>query len=124
MTKVVNRFAIMTGAAVLILAGLFPAFGVLLASLPEPVLGGCMLMMFGSIVVSGMQMVVSCGYTQRNVIITSLSMSIGIGFTQVPSIFKIFPDLFRNVFAENCVATVFVVALLLNLLLPKDLGEK
>lgn len=124
MTKVVNRFAIMTGAAVLILAGLFPTFGVLLASLPEPVLGGCMLMMFGSIVVSGMQMVVSCGYTQRNVIITSLSMSIGIGFTQVPGIFKIFPDLFRNVFAENCVATVFVVALLLNLLLPKDLGEK
>ena len=55
MTKVVNRFAIMTGAVIMIMAGLFPALGVLLASLPEAVLGGCTLMMFGSIVVSRSQ---------------------------------------------------------------------
>lgn len=123
MTKVVNKFAIMTGAVIMILAGLFPALGVLLASLPEPVLGGCTLMMFGSIVVSGIQMVASCGYNQRNVIISSLAMSIGIGFTQVPAIFKIFPDLIRNVFAENCVAVVFIVAVFLNLILPEEIDE-
>jgi NCS2 family nucleobase:cation symporter-2 len=123
MTKVVNRFAIMTGAVIMIMAGLFPALGVILASLPEPVLGGCTLMMFGSIVVSGVQMIASCGYSQRNVIIASLSMSIGLGFTQTPAIFKIFPDLVRNVFAENCVAVVFIVAVVLNLILPQNMED-
>lgn len=123
MTKVVNRFAIMTGAVIMILAGLFPALGVLLASLPEAVLGGCTLMMFGSIVVSGVQMIANCGYNSRNVTIASLALSIGIGFTQTPAIFKIFPDLIKNVFAENCVAVVFIVAMVLNILLPKEEEE-
>ena len=123
MTKVVNRFAIMTGAVIMILAGLFPALGVLLASLPEAVLGGCTLMMFGSIVVSGVQMIANCGYNTRNVTIASLALSIGIGFTQTPAIFKIFPDLIKNVFAENCVAVVFIVAMVLNIILPKEEEE-
>lgn len=123
MTKVVNRFAIMTGAVIMIMAGLFPALGVLLASLPEAVLGGCTLMMFGSIVVSGVQMIAGCGYNTRNVTIASLALSIGIGFTQTPAIFKIFPDLIKNVFAENCVAVVFIVAMLLNIILPEDKEE-
>lgn len=123
MTKVVNRFAIMTGAVIMILSGLFPALGVLLASLPESVLGGCTLMMFGSIVVSGVQMIAGCGYSTRNVTIASLALSIGIGFTQNPAIFKIFPNLIKNVFAENCVAVVFIVAIVLNLILPEDKDE-
>ena len=124
MTKVVNRFAIMTGAVIMILAGLVPAFGVLLASLPEAVLGGCTLMMFGSIVFSGVQMLAGCGYSQRNVTIASLALSIGIGFTQTPAIFKIFPELIKNVFAENCVAVVFLVAMVLNIILPEDKKEE
>ena len=123
MTKVVNRFAIMTGAVIMILSGLFPALGVLLASLPESVLGGCTLMMFGSIVVSGVQMIAGCGYSTRNITIASLALSIGIGFTQTPAIFKIFPDFGKNVFAENCVAVVFIVAMVLNLVLPVDKEE-
>lgn len=124
MTGVVNRFAIMTGAVIMILAGLFPALGVLLASLPESVLGGCTLMMFGSIVVSGVQMIAGCGYSNRNITIASLALSIGIGFTQAPAIFKIAPDLVKNVFAENCVAVVFIVAMVLNVILPTDINEK
>lgn len=120
MTGVVNRFAIMTGAVIMILAGLFPALGVLLASLPESVLGGCTLMLFGSIVLSGVHMISNCGYSTRNVTIASLALSIGIGFTQTPAIFKVFPSLIRNVFAENCVAVVFIVAVVLNLVLPKE----
>lgn len=124
MTGVVNRFAIMTGAVIMILAGLFPALGALLASLPESVLGGCTLMMFGSIVVSGVQMIAGCGYSNRNITIASLALSIGIGFTQAPAIFKIAPDLVKNVFAENCVAVVFIVAMALNVILPTDINEK
>ncbi|PHV69313.1 uracil permease [Sporanaerobium hydrogeniformans] len=121
MTKVVNRFTILMGAIIMVLAGLCPLFGALLATLPEPVLGGCTLIMFGSIVVSGLQMIGRCGYNQRNMLIVALSLSVGIGFTQVPDIFMIFPDVMRSVLAENCVAVVFVIAVLLNLVLPKNM---
>lgn len=123
MTKVVNRKAIASGAVVMILAGFIPSLGVILASLPDAVLGGCTLMMFGSIVVSGVRMISKCGYSQRNMSIVALSLSIGLGFTQTPQIFHIFPDLFKNVFAENCVAVVFIVAFVLNLILPKEKEE-
>ena len=121
MTKVVNRFAIAAGAVIMLLAGIFPFFGSLLATLPDAVLGGCTLMMFGNIVVSGLQMIGKCGYTQRNITIAALSLSIGIGFTQVPEIFSIFPKIVETVFAENCVAVVFIVSIILNLVLPKNM---
>lgn len=121
MTKVVNRFAIAAGAVIMLLAGIFPFFGSLLATLPDTVLGGCTLMMFGNIVVSGLQMIGKCGYTQRNITIAALSLSIGIGFTQVPEIFSIFPKIVETVFAENCVAVVFIVSIILNLVLPKNM---
>ena len=121
MTKVVNRFTIFTGCVIMVLAGLFPMFGTLLATLPEAVLGGCTLMMFGNIVISGLQMIAKCGFSQRNIIIAALSLSIGLGFTQVPEIFSIFPQIIQNVFAENCVAIVFLVSIILNLVLPKNM---
>lgn len=120
MTKVINRITIATGAGILIIAGIFPAVGAVLATLPEAVLGGCTIMMFGNIVVSGLQMISACGFTQRNITIAALSLSIGLGFTQVPEMFNIFPDIIRTVFAENCVAVVFLVAIILNLVMPKE----
>lgn len=124
MTKVVNRYAIAAGAIIMILAGFCPIFGSLLATLPDAVLGGCTLMMFGNIVISGLQMISGCGYSQRNITIAALSLSIGIGFTQVPEIFSIFPQIIENVFSENGVAVVFIVAIVLNLILPKNMEAK
>lgn len=121
MTKVVNRFTIMTGAACMILCGLFPPLGAFFATLPECVLGGCTVMMFGSIIVSGIQMLIRCGINQRNTIIIALSLGVGIGFTQVPEIFHIFPEMVQQVLANNCVAVVFIIALVLNLILPKNM---
>lgn len=121
MTKVVNRYTIATGAVIMIIAGVFPIIGAVLATLPEAVLGGCTIMMFGTIVVSGIQMLSKCGYSQRNITIVALSLSVGLGFTQVPEIFSIFPQLFYSVFAENCVAVVFIVSIVLNLVLPKNM---
>lgn len=120
MTKVINRYTIATGAGILILAGIFPAFGAILATLPEAVLGGCTIMMFGNIVISGLQMIGACGFSQRNITIAALSLSIGLGFTQVPEMFSIFPDIIRTIFAENCVAVVFLAAIVMNLVMPKD----
>ncbi len=121
MTKVVNRFVIATGAIIMILAGIFPVFGALLATLPSSVLGGCTIMMFGTIVVSGLQMIGKCGFSQRNITIAALSLSIGLGFTQFKDLFNIFPSIIRTVFAENCVAVVFLTAVVLNLVLPKNM---
>lgn len=120
MTKVINRFTIATGAGIMILAGIFPAIGAVLTTLPEAVLGGCTIMMFGNIVISGLQMIGSCGYSQRNITIAALSLSVGLGFTQVPEMFAIFPDIIRTIFAENCVAVVFLTSIILNLVIPKE----
>ena len=124
MTKVVNRFTIMFGALILILAGIFPPIGAFFSTLPEPVLGGCTIVMFGTIVVSGMDMISKCGFNQRNTIIAALSISIGIGFTQAPEIFQYFPSVIGDVFAGNSVAGVFVLSMLLNVILPKDMDVK
>lgn len=121
MTKVVNRFTIATGAVIMILAGVFQMFGALLATLPDAVLGGCTIMMFGTIVVSGLQMISKCGFSQRNTVIAALSLSIGLGFTQCADLFAIFPQMVQTVFAQNCVAVVFVVAIVLNLILPQNM---
>ncbi len=120
MTKVVNRFTIATGAAIMILAGIFPAVGAVLATLPDAVLGGCTIMMFGTIVISGLQMLANCGFSQRNITIAALSLSIGLGFTQAPAMFDLFPDIVRTVFGENCVAVVFLVSIILDLVIPKE----
>ena len=123
MTKVVNRFTIMTGALCMILAGLLPPVGNFFASLPESVLGGCTIMMFGTILTSGMQMVAKAGFTQRNVTIAALSLSIGIGFTTASEIglWGIFPEMVQSVFAANVVAVVFVSSIILNLVLPENM---
>ena len=123
MTGVVNRFTIMTGAACMILAGLLPPIGNFFASLPESVLGGCTLMMFGTILVSGIQMISKAGFSQRNVTIVALSLAIGIGFTSASEtqIWSIFPQVIQDVFAANCVAVVFVMSIVLSLILPKNM---
>lgn len=123
MTKVVNRFTIGTGAVCMILAGLLPPVGNFFASLPESVLGGCTIMMFGTIMVSGIQMIAKAGFSQRNITIAALSLAIGIGFTATSEIdlWRISPDVVQSVFSANVVAVVFVVSIILNLILPKNL---
>lgn len=116
---VVNRFTIGVGAVVMIIGGVFPIIGAALTTIPQAVLGGCTIMMFGSILFAGFGMMARAGFSQRNMVIVSLSLSIGLGFTQATEMFAIFPDIVRTVFAENCVAVVFLLAVVLNLVLPK-----
>ena len=120
MTKVVNRKAIATGAVIMVLAAFLPVISAVFSSLPEAVLGGCTIMMFGNIIVSGFQMIARAGFTQRNITIAALLLAVGIGFTQVSALFGNFPELVQSVFAQNCVAVVFLVAVVANLALPKE----
>ena len=119
MTKVVNRFTIMFGAIALVLAGLFPPIGAFFSTLPECVLGGCTVMMFGAIIISGVTMLSQCGLDQRNTLIAATSLSIGIGVTLVSGFFDHMPKLIGDIFAGNPVAGVFVVAMVLSLAMPK-----
>ena len=123
MTKVVNRFTIMTGAVCMILAGLLPPIGNFFASLPDSVVGGCTIMMFGSILTSGVQMIASCGFSQRNITIVSLSLAVGIGFTTASEsgIWDIFPSIIQSVFAEKVVAIVFIISIVLSCILPENM---
>ena len=120
MSGVVNRFAIATGAAIMILGGIFPAVGTLLTTIPQAVLGGCSIMMFGSIMFAGFGMLAKTGFSNRNMVIVALSLSVGLGFTQPGDMFHIFPEIVRSIFAENCVALVFLLAVILNLALPAE----
>ena len=104
----------------MILAGLLPPIGNFFSSLPESVLGGGTIMMFGTILTSGM--ISKAGFNQRNVTIVALSLAVGIGFTSgtEADIGHIFPQIIQEVFAGNCVAVVFIVSIILSLVLPKD----
>ena len=126
MTRVVNRFTIGVGAVCMILAGLLPPVGNFFSSLPESVLGGCTIMMFGNIMVSGIQMISKAGFNQRNVTIAALSLAVGLGFTSATEsdIWHIFPQIVQDIFSGNCVAVVFVVSILLSALLPNDMEVK
>ena len=122
MTKVVNRFAVGTGAVILILAGFFPPLAGFFQTIPQPVLGGCTIMMFGQILVSGFQMIHRAGFTERNFTIAALALCIGGGFTAAGSntIFRFAPQIIQDIFASNVVAVVFIVSVVLNLVLPKE----
>ena len=80
-------------------------------------------MMFGTIMVSGIQMIAKAGFTQRNITIAALSLSVGIGFTAASEIdlWKVFPEIVQSVFSANVVAVVFVMSIVLNLILPKNM---
>ena len=74
-----------------------------------------------NVITFGLQMISKCGFSQRNIVIAALSLSVGLGFTQCENLFAIFPQIIQTVFAQNCVAVVFIVAIVLNLILPKNM---
>ena len=125
MTKVINRFTIFIGALILILASLFPPLGAFFQSLPQAVLGGCTVMMFGSIMYEGIKMLKECEFNDRTMIIVSLAFCIGVGLTQTSgNFFAAFPKAVGDIFNGNAVAGVFVVSLLLSLFLPGGKKER
>ena len=102
------------------LSSLFPPLGAFFNSLPQAVLGGCTVMMFGSIMYEGIKMLKECEFDDRTMVIVSLAFAIGVGLTQTSgNFFSAFPHEVGDIFNGNAVAGVFVVSLLLSLFLPK-----
>ena len=120
MTKVVNRGAWATGAIFLILCGLIPKLGALVSIMPQAVLGGAAVMMFSSIVVSGIQLITKEKMTPRTLTIVSVALGVGYGMGANASILAHTPQLFQLICGESGIVPAAFVAIVLNVLLPKD----
>ena len=122
-TKVVNKFVIMTGAVFLILAGFFPKLSAVLSVMPQSVLGGAAVIMFAMIFVSGLQSLFREKLDGRNGLIVALAIGIGVGIGNVPEVLAQCPEWVSNIFAQNGIIMTFVVATVLNLILPRNNEE-
>jgi xanthine/uracil permease len=120
MTKIVNRFALATGAIFLILCGLFPKLAAIISIMPQSVLGGAAVMMFSSIVVSGIQLITREHLTTRNMTIVSVSLGLGYGIGASSGILAHMPQTVQLIFGGSGIVPAAIVAILLNILLPKD----
>ena len=120
MTKVVNRGALATGAIFLILCGLIPKLGALVSIMPQAVLGGAAVMMFSSIVVSGIQLITKEKMTPRTLTIVSVALGVGYGMGANASILAHTPQFFQLICGESGIVPAAFVAIVLNVLLPKE----
>lgn len=119
-TKVINRFVLTLTSIIILLAGLLPKFSAILTTIPQCVIGGATISVFASITMTGIKLVVSAGLTARNTAIVGLAVALGIGITQVPASLAIFPTWVGSIFGSSSVVISTLVAVLLNMLLPKD----
>ena len=126
MTGVINRRVNQLGAAILVAAGFFPPVGGLISTVPKPVIGAMLLMVLGQILASGFEMIARAGFTPRNKLIVAISLSVAISFTTSTEagIWNSFPVAVQSIFSQNIVAVIFVLAFLLNLLLPRHMKDE
>jgi xanthine permease XanP len=109
-------------AGLLVILGLFPAIGGFLSSMPKPVLGGATLIMFGTVAAAGIKIIASAKVGRREMLILAVSLGLGLGVQMVPDVLSSFPDLAKTIFAST-ITTGGLTALVLNLIIPRDVGE-
>lgn len=119
-TKVVNRFTIMTGAVFLVLCGLCPKLSAICSVMPQSVLGGAAVIMFAGIFLSGIQGLLKEDLNGRNGMIVILAMGVGIGIANKPEALAALPGWVTTVFAQNGIIMTFLIATIANLVLPQD----
>ena len=120
MTKVVNRFALATGAIFLVLCGLIPKLGAIVSIMPQSVLGGAAVMMFSSIVVSGIQLITKEPLNARSLTIVSVALGVGYGMGANPGVLSHAPQFVKLIFGGSGIVPAAMVAILLNVVLPKE----
>ncbi|MEA5476336.1 nucleobase:cation symporter-2 family protein [Pseudanabaena galeata UHCC 0370] len=118
MTGVGSRYVGFFVAGIFVILGLLPVVGGVFQALPQSVLGGATLVMFGSIAVAGLNIVVSAGLDRRSMIIVAVSLGLGLGVVFAPEVFANKPAIFRNLFG-SAISTGGLTAILLSWLLPR-----
>ena len=119
-TKVVNRKTLALTALMLLIAGLVPKFSAILTTIPQCVLGGATVSVFASIAMTGMKLVAMQPMSYRNTSIVGLSAALGMGVSMVSESLAQFPEWVTLVFASSPVVISAIVAIVLNLILPKE----
>ncbi|ENM5834365.1 uracil-xanthine permease [Vibrio metoecus] len=118
LTGVASRYVGYFIAGMLVLLGLFPGVASFVQLIPEPVLGGATIVMFGTIAAAGVRIISRVDLDRRAILIMALSFSMGLGIAQKPEILQFMPEFIKNLFS-SCVAAGGITAILLNLLLPE-----
>ena len=123
-TKVVNRVTLGLAALIILVAGLFPKFSALLTTIPYAVLGGATVSVFASIAMTGMKLVMTEDMNYRNTSIVGLAAALGMGVSQASASLSAFPEWVTTIFGKSPVVIATLLAILLNLILPKEGGTK
>ncbi len=119
LTGVASRYVGIWIAALLVILGLLPAVASVIQAVPQAVLGGAVMVMFGAVAASGINILSGTHLDRRALLIIAISLALGLGVAQVPQILEHLPELFRNIFSSG-VATGGIAALLLNIILPES----
>lgn len=120
MNKVVNRFSIGVGGIFLIACGLFPKLAAIISIMPQSVLGGAAVLMFSSIVISGIQLITKWPLSPRNVTIVSVALGVGYGLGANSAVLAQLPSAVNLIFGGSGIVPAALLAILLNIILPKD----
>ena len=124
MTKIVDRFALSCGAIFLILCGLFPKLAAIISIMPQSVLGGAAVMMFSSIVVSGIQLITKEAITPRKITIVSVALGLGYGLGANATALQGLPEFLQLIFGGSGIVPAAIMAIILNVVLPKEKTEQ
>jgi len=123
MTGVMSRHVVTIGAIFLIICGLIPKVGAIIRTIPIEVLGGGVIVMFGMVVAAGISMLSDVAWNRRNMVIFAIALSIGLGLQLEPDAVKYLPDTLRILMTSGLLPAA-LIAIVLNLVLPKDLSDE
>lgn len=119
-TKVINRVVFALTGGFLLMAGISPKFAAVLTTIPQCVLGGATITVFSTIAMTGMKLIASANFSARNTTIVGLSAALGVGISQASASLSQFPDSFTMIFGKSPVVIATLMAVLLNVVLPKE----
>ena len=118
--KVINRTVFSLTGVFLLLAGVSPKFAAILTTIPQCVLGGATVTVFSTIAMTGMKLIASQELSARNTTIVGLSAALGVGISQAAGSLSQFPDSLTMIFGKSPVVVATIMAVLLNLVLPRE----
>ncbi|MDA5556146.1 uracil-xanthine permease family protein [Shimia sp. MMG029] len=119
MTGVMSRHVVTIGGIVLIICGLLPKIGAVIASMPLPVLGGGVIVMFGMVASAGLNVLTEVNMNRRNMVIIAVSLAAGLGLNLVPTAVQYLPGVVKTLMT-SAVAPTALCAIVLNLVLPQE----
>lgn len=120
MTGIMSRHVVTISGLIMLICGLMPKVGAVIASMPLPVLGDGVIVMFGMVAAAGLNVLSEEKMTRRNMIIIAVSLAFGLGLNLVPTAVQYLPGMVKTL-ATSALAPMALMAIVLNLVLPKDI---